>query len=61
MICGYDGNSAAEARDREMTIEYIRYTVENSARGEELREAYSRAAKQLDEAVECLSYELSVC
>jgi hemoglobin len=44
-----------------MIIEYIRYTVENSERGEELQEAYSRAAKQLDGATECLSYELSVC
>jgi quinol monooxygenase YgiN len=44
-----------------MIVEYIRYTVANVARGEELRRAYAQAAEQLDKAPECLSYELSVC
>jgi quinol monooxygenase YgiN len=44
-----------------MIVEYIRYTVASAARGEELQKAYAIAARQLDEAPECLSYELAVC
>lgn len=44
-----------------MIVEYIRYTVANQARGEELRGAYVVAAKQLDAAPECLGYELTEC
>ncbi len=44
-----------------MNVEYIRYTVADAARGEELLNAYKRAAAQLDAAPECLSYELTVC
>lgn len=44
-----------------MIVEYIRYAVADKARGEELLQAYSRAAKQLDAAPECLAYELTQC
>jgi quinol monooxygenase YgiN len=44
-----------------MVVEYIRYAVADQARGEELREAYAAAAKQLDAAPECLAYELTQC
>jgi hemoglobin len=44
-----------------MVVEYIRYIVADQARGEELRLAYARAAKQLDAAPECLAYELTQC
>lgn len=44
-----------------MIVEYIRYAVADAARGEELLRAYSRAAKQLDAAPECLAYELTQC
>ena len=41
-----------------MVIEYIRYTI-TADRADEFQDAYARAAKVLDEAPECLSYELS--
>jgi quinol monooxygenase YgiN len=44
-----------------MVIEYIRYTVADEARGEELRRAYATAARQLDAAPECMAYELTQC
>jgi quinol monooxygenase YgiN len=44
-----------------MVVEYIRYTVADRARGEELQRAYAIAAPQLDAAPECLAYELSQC
>jgi hemoglobin len=44
-----------------MIVEYIRYTVANPARGEELHKAYAVVARQLDAAPECLSYELAHC
>lgn len=44
-----------------MTVEYIRYTVADAARGQELLRAYERAAACLDAAPECLAYELSAC
>lgn len=44
-----------------MIVEYIPYTVADQLRGEELRQAYVAAAKQLDAAPECLAYELSQC
>jgi quinol monooxygenase YgiN len=44
-----------------MTVEYIRYTVADAVRGEELVRAYERAATYLDEAPECLGYELTAC
>ncbi|HEY0757766.1 MAG TPA: antibiotic biosynthesis monooxygenase family protein [Acidisarcina sp.] len=44
-----------------MTVEYIRYTVESDARGGELVEAYTDAAKSLDVSPACLGYELARC
>jgi quinol monooxygenase YgiN len=44
-----------------MTIEYVRYTVADAARGAELLHAYERAAIHLDQAAECLAYELTTC
>jgi len=44
-----------------MVVEYIRYTLANPARGEQLCGAYVAAAKQLDAAPECLAYELTQC
>ena len=44
-----------------MIVEYIRYTVADQARGEELQRAYVIAATQLDAAPECLAYELTRC
>jgi hemoglobin len=44
-----------------MVVEYIRYTVADQARGEELHRAYVMTAKQLDAAPECLAYELTHC
>lgn len=44
-----------------MIVEYIRYTVADQFRGEELHRAYVTAAKQLDASPECLAYELSQC
>jgi hemoglobin len=44
-----------------MTVEYIRYSVRDRARGEQLLRAYENASQSLDVAPECLAYELSVC
>jgi len=44
-----------------MTVEYVRYTVADAARGAELLSAYERAAKLLEAAPECLAYELAQC
>jgi quinol monooxygenase YgiN len=44
-----------------MVVEYIRYTVSDKARREELLTAYRQAANALDKAPECLAYEMSVC
>jgi quinol monooxygenase YgiN len=44
-----------------MIVEYIRYTLTDQARGEELQRAYVIAAHQLDAAPECLAYELTQC
>jgi len=44
-----------------MVVEYIRYTVNDAARGAELVEAYKKASASLDAAPECLAYELSAC
>jgi quinol monooxygenase YgiN len=44
-----------------MVVEYIRYTVGNADRGNELVAAYVLASRQLDAAHECLGYELSQC
>lgn len=44
-----------------MVVEYIRYTVSDKERREELIDAYRRAAIFLDQSPECLAYELSVC
>jgi quinol monooxygenase YgiN len=44
-----------------MTVEYIRYTVEDAIRREQLISAYRTAVTALDAAPECLSYELTVC
>jgi len=44
-----------------MVVEYIRYTVADQGRGEELQRAYAIAVKQLDAAPECLAYELTQC
>ena len=44
-----------------MTVEYIRYTVANPARGAELVAAYEIARRSLDAAPECLGYELTAC
>lgn len=44
-----------------MVVEYIRYSVKDEARRQELVAAYVEAGKSLDAAPECLAYELSVC
>ncbi len=44
-----------------MTVEYIRYTVADAARKDQLITAYTEASKSLDAAPECLAYELSAC
>ena len=44
-----------------MVVEYIRYKVEDEARRSDLVAAYAEAARSLDEAPECLAYELSLC
>jgi quinol monooxygenase YgiN len=44
-----------------MTVEYIRYTVEDATRRDQLISAYRAAVTALDAAPECLSYELGVC
>lgn len=44
-----------------MVVEYIRYSVADVSRGEELLAAYRRAAAHLDTAPECLAYELTAC
>lgn len=44
-----------------MVVEYIRYTVKDEARRNELVDAYVEAAKALDAAPECLAYELTLC
>ena len=44
-----------------MIVEYIRHTVADDARGEELLGAYVVAASQLNAAPECLAYELTQC
>jgi quinol monooxygenase YgiN len=44
-----------------MTVEYIRYTVEDVTRRDQLISAYRAAVAALDAAPECLSYELAVC
>ena len=44
-----------------MVVEYIRYTVSGKERRNELVQAYREAAHALDEAPECLAYELSIC
>lgn len=44
-----------------MVVEYIRYTVSDKKRREELVQAYRNAATALDKAPECLAYELSIC
>jgi hypothetical protein len=44
-----------------VTVEYVRYTVADAARGAELVRAYERAARYLDESPECLAYELTTC
>lgn len=44
-----------------MVVEYIRYSISDVGRQKALIESYRRAAKSLDEAPECLAYELSQC
>jgi quinol monooxygenase YgiN len=44
-----------------MVVEYIRYTVSDTARQTQLTDAYAEASKSLDAASECLAYELTVC
>ena len=44
-----------------MIVEYIRYSVKDAARGEQLIGAYRRASESLEAAPECLAYELTVC
>jgi hemoglobin len=44
-----------------MVVEYIRYNVSGKERRDELVGAYHHAAMALDQAPECLAYELSVC
>lgn len=44
-----------------MIVEYIRYSVPDAARGAALVAAYEKARASLDEAPECLAYELSAC
>lgn len=41
-----------------MVVEYIRYSIA-PARAADFEQAYRRAAEVLDQAAECLSYELS--
>lgn len=43
-----------------MVVEYIRYSVE-PPRGKDFEQAYSEAGRILDEAPECLGYEVSRC
>lgn len=47
--------------EKQVVVEYIRYTVADQARGEALQRAYAIAAQQLDAAPECLAYELTQC
>ena len=42
-----------------MVVEYIRYNVSGKERRDELVGAYHHAAMALDQAPECLAYELS--
>ncbi|MFC5861024.1 putative quinol monooxygenase [Acidicapsa dinghuensis] len=44
-----------------MVVEYIRYTVTDAARRQELVAAYKEARASLDAAPECLAYELTEC
>ena len=44
-----------------MNIEYIRYLVSDPSRRDALVAAYTEAAKSLDQAPECLGYDLAVC
>lgn len=44
-----------------MIVEYIRYTVADATRKNQLIAAYTEAGKSLDAAPECLAYELSAC
>ncbi len=44
-----------------MIAEYIRYSVADPKRGDELKRAYINAAKRLDAAPECLAYKLARC
>jgi quinol monooxygenase YgiN len=44
-----------------MVVEYIRYNVSDKERRDELVEAYRHATMALDQAPECLAYELNVC
>jgi quinol monooxygenase YgiN len=44
-----------------MILEYIRYTVADQKRDEELVSAYEEGSKALDSAPECMGYELTVC
>ena len=44
-----------------MIVEYIRYTVADEKRGEDLVTAYKQASQALDAAPECIRYELAVC
>lgn len=43
-----------------MILEYIRYRIVDPGRRLDFEKAYATAARQLDLAVECLGYELSV-
>ncbi|WP_431771618.1 putative quinol monooxygenase [Streptomyces cucumeris] len=42
-----------------MTVEYIRYRIEDPERRTAFEEAYTAAAEQLDRSPECLAYELA--
>ncbi len=44
-----------------MNVEYIRYSVPETARQTAFVEAYRDAAKSLDAAPECIAYELTQC
>lgn len=44
-----------------MVVEYVRYTVSDKSRREELLKAYRHAAFFLDQSSECRAYELSIC
>jgi hypothetical protein len=44
-----------------MVVEYIRYTVADRTRRQELVAAYNEAKSSLDDAPECLAYELTEC